>query len=83
MKFRIPLTISSDIEILKRRSKNFIKYTSSKPSKIDEYLRDSGEKINRRQYLSICYRYFLMNILVLSVVITTILGLFKANLFYI
>lgn len=81
MKFRIPFVISSDIEILKRRSKAFIKFTSSKKSKLDEYLKDSEVKINKRQYLSITYRYFLLNFLVFTVVGSSILGIFKKDYF--
>lgn len=81
MKFKIPLTFSS-IEILKRRSKKFVKFTQSKKTKIDYYLKSSGEDINKRQYLSICYRYFLFNLLILSVILTSILRLFHANNFY-
>lgn len=81
MKFKIPLTFS-DIEILKRRSKKFIKFTRTKKGKLDDYLKNSGEEINGRQYLSICYRSFLMEILFLSVVLTSALRLFNANNFY-
>ncbi len=81
MKFKIPLTFF-DTEILKRRSKRFIKFTRTKKSKLDDYLKNSGEEINRRQYLSICYRSFLLNILFLSVVLTSALGVFNANNFY-
>ena len=81
MKFKIPLTFS-DIEILKRRSKRFIKFTRTKKSKLDDYLENSEEEINRRQYLSICYRSFLLDILFLSVVLTSALRVFNANNFY-
>ncbi len=73
MKFKIPFTVS-DIEILKRRSKRFLKYTRQKKSKLDDYLAGSGIDIDRRQYLAICYRAFLLNLLTFSVVITSILG---------
>ncbi|MBU0894697.1 MAG: type II secretion system F family protein [Nanoarchaeota archaeon] len=83
MKFRIPLSITSDIEILKRRSKNFVKFTNPKPSKLDEYLKDTDANINRRQYLAICYRYFVFNLLTLTVISTSLFGIFQARLFYI
>jgi flagellar protein FlaJ len=73
MKFKIPFTIS-DVEILKRRSKRFLKYTRPKRSKLDNYLAGSGTKLDRRQYLAICYRAVLLNLLVFSVIITSILG---------
>ncbi len=78
MKFKIPFTFS-DIEILKRRSSPFIKFTGQKKSKLDEYLKNIGEKINKRQYLSICYRSFLLNSLFLSIVISTILVILKRD----
>ncbi len=81
MKFKTPLTFSS-IEVLKRRSKKFIQFTGSKKNKLDDYLKNSGEDINRRQYLSICYRSFLLDILFLSVLLTSTLGILNANNFY-
>ena len=81
MKFKIPFTFS-DVEILKRRSKAFIKFTKPKKTKLDDYLKATGEKIDRRQYMSICYRSFLFNLLSFSVLITSILGILKANYFY-
>ncbi len=81
MKFKIPFTFS-DVEILKRRSKFFEKLAGKKETKIDEYLKATGEKINKRQYFSICYRSFLLNLLVFSVIASSVLGLFKANHFY-
>ena len=82
MKFRIPLVISSDIEILKRRSKAFLRFTSSKKSKLDEYLLDSGVKISKRQYQSIVYRSFLLNLLIFTVLGSSILGIFKRDYFF-
>jgi archaeal flagellar protein FlaJ len=82
MKFRIPFTISKDIEILKRKSKDFIKFTGSKKSKIDDYLQDSDVDVDRRQYLSICYKSFLINFLTISVFATSILGIFGADFFF-
>lgn len=81
MKFRIPFTFS-DVEILKRRSKPFIKFTKAKKSKLDDYLLHSGEKLDRRQYLSICYRVFVFNILTFSVVFTSMLGVLRAENFF-
>lgn len=83
MKFKIPFTISKDIEILKRKSKRFIRFTSPKKGKTDDYLSDTDLNINRRQYLSICYRSFLINFLVISVFSTTILGILGAKFFFV
>jgi len=82
MEFKIPFAISKDLEILKRRSKKFLKFTTAKKSKLNDYLKDSEKDINKRQYLSICYRYFVMNLLSLSVITTTILGITKVASFY-
>jgi len=49
MKFKIPFTISN-IEVLKKRSKGFIKLTRAKESKIDEYLKNADVKIERREH---------------------------------
>ena len=81
MKFKIPFTFS-DAEILKRRSKALIKFTKSKRTKIDDFLKGAGVKIDRRQYLSICFRSFLLNLLTFSVIFTSILGILKAGYFY-
>ncbi len=82
MKFRFPFTFSKDIDVLKRRSKKFIRFTSPKKTRLDGYLKSAGEDITQRQYLSICYRSFLFNILIFSVVITSILGILRVNSFY-
>jgi flagellar protein FlaJ len=81
MRFKIPFTFS-DIEILKRKSKAFIKLASRKKTKLDNFLEAAGVRIERRQYLAICYRSFLLNLLIFSVIFTSILGLLKANVFY-
>jgi len=81
MKFKIPLTFS-DVEILKRRSRAFVKYTPKKEGTMDQYLENSGVKLSKRQYLSICYRNLVLNLLILSVVFTSVLGLFALDFFY-
>ncbi|MBU0959434.1 MAG: type II secretion system F family protein [Nanoarchaeota archaeon] len=82
MKFKIPFTLSG-LETLKRKSKIFIKLTGYKKSKLDDYLESTEEDITRRQYLAICYRRFLFNILIFSVVFTSILGVFLITNFFI
>jgi len=81
MKFKIPFTFSG-IEVLKRRSKSFIKFTKTKKTKLDNYLKNSDEEVDRRQYISICYRNFLINLFVLSLVFTSTLLIFRTNFFY-
>jgi len=83
MRFKIPFSISQDLEILKRKSKAFIKFTGSKPSKLDNFLKDNVPRINGKQYLSICYRYFVINLLVFSVLFTSILGYFGTSFFFV
>lgn len=81
MNFKIPFTFS-DIEVLKKRSKPFIKFTGVKKSKLSEYLNNTEENIGRRQYLSICYRNFLITFILFSIVLTSALFFFKADFFY-
>lgn len=82
MKFKIPFTFS-DVEILKRRSKWFTRFVGYKASRLDDYLEGAQAKINRRQYLAIAYRAFVFNILIFSVVFTSLLGLLKADNFFV
>jgi flagellar protein FlaJ len=81
MKFKIPFTIS-DIEILKRKSKSLIKFTSPEKTKLSEYLHDSGEDIGRRQYLTICYRAFYLNFFFFLIIFTPLLFFLNADYFY-
>ena len=71
------------MEILKRRSKKFIKYTGLRKSSLDNNLKHAGVNIDRREYLSIIYRRFLFNLLILSVVFTSALGVVRTEYFYI
>ncbi|MEK6926147.1 MAG: type II secretion system F family protein [Nanoarchaeota archaeon] len=82
MKFRIPLTFS-DIEILKRKSKPFLKFAGSKKKKLDEYLKSTEINIDGRYYTAICYRQFFLNILMFSVIATSVLGVLRTTYFYI
>jgi len=82
MKFKIPFTLSNS-EVLKRKSKSLIKFTKQKKTKLDDYLKNANSQIDRRQYLSICYRSFLLNLLFLSVILTSILMVFEAKHFFI
>lgn len=73
MKFKIPLTFS-DTEILKRRSKFFLRFVREKKGRIDDCLKNSGERVDGRQYFSICYRNLMYNILILSILLTSLVG---------
>jgi len=82
MKFRIPFTFSA-LEVLKKRSKGFRSSTKSKKSNLSKYLINSGERIDDIQYHSICKRSFLINLIIFTFISTSLLALFKINLFYI
>ena len=82
MKFRIPFTFS-DIDKLKDKSEYFIHRLKRKEkSKITERLKFLGLGISREEYLGICARSFVINFIVLYVISTTIMALFRMNLFY-
>jgi len=81
MRFKIPFTFS-DTEILKKRSEHFIKLAGVKKTNLDKYLKSTGQNMNRRQYLSICYRSFLINAVFFSVILTLSLMFLKAGHFY-
>jgi len=82
MQFKIPFTIDN-LETLKRKSKKFVRFASGKKTKLDDLLQSTGEDIDGRQYLAICYRRFSFNILIFSVVFTSLLGLFRITNFFI
>ena len=81
MRFQIPFTFS-DIEILKRKSKGFIRFTSLRKSSLEEHLKNAGVNIDKREYLSIVYKRGLINLLVFSVIFTSILGVMRTKYFY-
>ena len=82
MQFKIPFTFSS-IEILKRKSKNFSKFVKKgKKTKLDNYLADSGEKLDKSQYLGICYKKFLTNLILFSFLFSLGFLLFQIKSFY-
>jgi flagellar protein FlaJ len=79
-RFQIPFTLA-DIEIQKRKSKRFIKFASAKKTKLDEYLKAANVNLNKREYLAICYRRFLINIISFSVIASSVLGILRTSLF--
>ena len=79
MEFKIPFTFS-DLEILARRSKYFKKFSNNRETNLSMYLRNSGKKIDKQSYLSICYRNFLLNLLIISVVLTSLFGLLGSHI---
>lgn len=83
MEFKIPFTFSN-IEVLQKRSKPFMAHIKEKETKLSGYLENSGTKIKRRQYLSICRRNFLINIVLFSAFITSLMIFFLGgDLFFI
>ncbi len=82
MKFKIPFSVS-DIEILKRRSKGFLRFAKRKNKKLDNYLKGAEEKIDSRQYIAICLRSFVLNILIFSVIFTSGLGVMRISNFFV
>jgi len=73
MKFKIPFTFS-DLERLKRRSKYYLHFARSKPNKLSDHLKNSDVRIDKQSYLAICYRNFVLNLLIFSIIFTSILG---------
>ena len=82
MEFKIPFTFSN-IEILQKRSKPFMTHIKNKKTKLSNYLKNSGTKIDRIQYLSICRRNFLINVILFSTIITSLTIFIGGDLFYI
>ena len=81
MNFKIPFTFS-DLEVLKRRSKYFVRFASKKETELSEHLKNSSQNIDKREYLAICYRNFLLNLLFFSVIFTSVFGVFKIGHFF-
>ncbi len=77
MNFKIPFTIA-EVDKLKKRSvyfKRYVKY--KKESKLKRYLEISDSGISREEYLAICIRGFLISLLSLFVVISTVFILIR------
>lgn len=81
MKFKIPFTFAG-IEVLKRKSKSYLRFASQKKSDLDDYLNSANAGVSGREYISICYQSFVINLLAFAVTLTSIFGLFKLSLFY-
>jgi archaeal flagellar protein FlaJ len=82
MEFKIPFTFSN-IEILQKRSKPFMANIKDKETKLSNYLENSGTRIRRRQYLAICRRNLLINTVLFSTIITSLMVFLGGDLFYI
>jgi len=83
MKFRIPFTISN-VEKLRKKPKFFksvIKH--KKKSKLQYYLDNSDTGFTREEYLNIALRSFLFIFIILTVILTTVLGSLNVKLFLI
>lgn len=69
MGFKVPFTFS-ELEVLKERSKPFIKFVRRKRTKekgLDVYLENAPVKISGNQYLSICFRSLTINFAFMAV----------------
>jgi len=82
MEFKVPFTFSNT-EILKKRSKPFMAKIKAKKTKLSNYLTNSNVKIGRVEYLAICRRSFVINIVLFSSIITTLMSFWGGRLFYI
>src|SRR3989344_2814021 len=81
MKFEIPFTFSG-LEVLKRRSKYFVRFASSKKTRLGDDLENAGVKIDKKSYMAVCYRNLLLNLLVSAVIFTSAFGIAKMSNFY-
>jgi archaeal flagellar protein FlaJ len=73
MKFKIPFTLSQPYK-LKKRSTFFIsKVRPKKKSKLNAYLKNADTSLNREDYLGICRRNFMIYLIFLYLIFTTIL----------
>lgn len=82
MIFKVPFSVS-DIEILKRKSKPYLKFAKKKNENLETYLKSAGVKLDSRQYIAICIRSFVLNILIFSVIFTSGLGVMRISNFFI
>jgi len=79
MKFRIPFTIAG-LERLKKSSRFFIiKKESKRESKLQRYLDDADVDLTAEEYKAITRRSFIISFLVLYVVASTLLVIFKVG----
>ena len=82
MKFRIPFTFTQAYK-LKKRSKLFIsKIRPKKKSKLNIYLKNADNNLTREEYIGICRRNFVINIIFLYLISTTILFMFNIKKFF-
>lgn len=83
MKFRIPFAISN-LKKLKYRSKFFSsRFRHKKKSKLELYLKGHEINLTREEYLGIVLRSFVNYLLLSFILVSTILGFFFLNLFYV
>lgn len=79
MKFRIPFTFAS-LDKLKKRSAFFKKFIKERAgAKIKNYLENSGEEIDREEYLSICAAGFFLSLVVVFILASTVLVFLRVN----
>jgi len=82
MRFQIPFTFSSP-EILRKKTKRFSNFFARyKGKKLKEYLMNLDVNLTSSEYFGVCFRTFLFGFLILLVIFTSILALFRINYFY-
>lgn len=82
MHFKIPFTFSN-LDVLIKRSKRFRSNRHSKKSKLTNHLKNSDQKVDAIQYMSICKRSFLINMILFTTIATSLLAITQVQYFYI
>jgi len=82
MKFKIPFSFTN-IEVLKRRKRSFIKTRKKAFASLDENLKNSDIGIAKDIYLSLCVKTLLITFPIFLVVFFTAFYFLKADYFYI
>jgi len=77
MKFKIPFAVSQPYKLKKRANFFTSRVRPRKKSKLNNYLKNADTSLNREEYIGICRRNFLINIIFLYLIFTTILFLLE------
>jgi archaeal flagellar protein FlaJ len=82
MKFQIPFTLSPTGKLRKRAVFFSSRLKYKKKSKLGEYLNSAEVNLTREEYLGICIRSFITNLVVLYFVFSIALFLFSVRMFF-
>jgi archaeal flagellar protein FlaJ len=82
MKFQIPFTLSPTEKLRKRAVFFSSRLKYKKKSKLGEYLNSAEVNLTREEYLGICIRSFITNLVVLYFVFSIALFLFSVRMFF-